>query len=505
MGSYSTSYIHGMKNILISMFLLLLLPIYGQVGIGTDTPDASSILELSSSNKGVLFPRIALTNTTTASPVTAPATGLLIFNTSTVADVLPGFYYWNGSAWKALTASGGSDGSSGSWNLTGNIISDSDFLGTLQDYKPLNFKINGNNFGQFHPQGGISIGLNSVTSNDHGIAIGTSSQAGTSNSIAIGHTASASGSNLSVAIGMEADVSNHQSTALGYKAKTGGHSAVALGSEASAGGLGSTALGRETSASGQYSTAIGYGATVSQANTIRIGNSDARIGIGTSTPASSAILEIQSNNKGILIPRVALSGTNDQSNITNPVESLLVYNTRTTSDVVPGFYYWGGSTWKALAGSGGGSSGTKTFGERYLDSDPTIELSQYNQVNSMPTGVVNPVSTFDLTPVNNGFTIGAGAAGTYKVTLTVTYSKAATTGVNNEVEFFLTLWGNAIAGTSLKVDLNDDLRKRTVTITKLLSLSNDQNYGWGIGKSDSGTPSIKLYKDLTNFTLQRMD
>jgi hypothetical protein len=63
-------------------------------------------LEVASSNQGFLPPRIALTATNAASPVTSPATGLLVYNTATAGtapnNVAPGYYYWNGSAWVAI-------------------------------------------------------------------------------------------------------------------------------------------------------------------------------------------------------------------------------------------------------------------------------------------------------------------------------------------------------------------------------------------------------------------
>ena len=58
-----------------------------QVGIGTTAPDASAVLELNSSTKGFLPPRM------TAYP-TSPAIGLTIYRTD-----LNGFYTWNGTAW----------------------------------------------------------------------------------------------------------------------------------------------------------------------------------------------------------------------------------------------------------------------------------------------------------------------------------------------------------------------------------------------------------------------
>lgn len=66
----------------------------GPVGIGTASPHASAQLELSSTIKGFLPPRLT---TTQRDAIASPATGLIIFNTT---DVQPQF--WNGSAWVGM-------------------------------------------------------------------------------------------------------------------------------------------------------------------------------------------------------------------------------------------------------------------------------------------------------------------------------------------------------------------------------------------------------------------
>lgn len=52
-----------------------------------------------------------------------------------------------------------------------------------------------------------------------------------------------------------------------------------------------------------------------------------QVGINTSAPDSSSALDIKSTNKGLLIPRVALTGKTDLTTIPNPANALLVYNT----------------------------------------------------------------------------------------------------------------------------------------------------------------------------------
>lgn len=71
----------------------------------------------------------------------------------------------------------------------------------------------------------------------------------------------------------------------------------------------------------------------------------AQYGYGTNKPSKVAVLELKANQKGLLIPRLALVNKNTflqrdfgtDSLISN---SLLVYNTKQTEELSPGFYYW---------------------------------------------------------------------------------------------------------------------------------------------------------------------
>jgi hypothetical protein len=69
----------SLKCFLIPLVLLFSIRMYAQVGIGTRLPDASSALDVSSSSKGLLMPRLT---TTERDKISLPATGLMIFNTS---------------------------------------------------------------------------------------------------------------------------------------------------------------------------------------------------------------------------------------------------------------------------------------------------------------------------------------------------------------------------------------------------------------------------------------
>jgi len=75
-----------MKKLLFPIaFLAFSYTALAQVGIGTITPDASSILDLTSTSKGLLAPRMTSAQRTA---IASPATGLLVYQTDgTVATM----------------------------------------------------------------------------------------------------------------------------------------------------------------------------------------------------------------------------------------------------------------------------------------------------------------------------------------------------------------------------------------------------------------------------------
>lgn len=102
---------------------------FSQVGINTVSPKDGVMLDINSSDSGMLIPRVALTGDNSLSAINLTGTTLekstLIYNTATVTGtnaVTPGFYYWNGvDRWIGLE---------NDWKLKGNDISSGDFLGT---------------------------------------------------------------------------------------------------------------------------------------------------------------------------------------------------------------------------------------------------------------------------------------------------------------------------------------------------------------------------------------
>ena len=92
-----------------------------------------------------------------------------------------------------------------------------------------------------------------------------------------------------------------------------------------------------------YTSPDGSAAATQRLSITNAGN----IGIGTTAPDASALLQVSAINKGVLIPNIALTATNAAGPITAPATSLLVYNTATAgagaTAVTPGHYYNAGT------------------------------------------------------------------------------------------------------------------------------------------------------------------
>lgn len=83
------------------------------------------------------------------------------------------------------------------------------------------------------------------------------------------------------------------------------------------------------------------------------------VGIGTTTPNNSAILDVSSTSLGLLVPRMT---TAQRNAISSPANSLLVFDTDSVSFW---FYDSVSSTWKKIGSGGGGGSGGGTLDNAY--------------------------------------------------------------------------------------------------------------------------------------------
>ncbi len=119
-----------MKRTLILLLIIALSsPLLAQVGIGTASPDPSAILDLTSSSKGFLIPRV-----TNHSAIVSPAEGLIVYDLTTHSH-----WFFQNSSWMSLSSTPPAENP---WRIsgnTGNFLSS--FIGTL-DTVPIRFKVN---------------------------------------------------------------------------------------------------------------------------------------------------------------------------------------------------------------------------------------------------------------------------------------------------------------------------------------------------------------------------
>ncbi|WP_329806541.1 fibrinogen-like YCDxxxxGGGW domain-containing protein [Flavobacterium facile] len=318
-----------MKKTLLCIFLILTkLTSFSQVGIGTTTPQGA--LDIISTTDGLLVPRVALSATNVATILT-PAVSELIYNTFTSAvgpnQVVPGFYYWNGSLWIPI-----STGSISNWSLAGNSSTSAatNFIGTT-DAVDLVTKTNNTEKMRVTSAGDVGIGTTTPTAKLD---------------IAAGVTASNSVINATGNINDFLQI-NVQNTNTGTQAQSG-YSATADNGTAYAGfawlGINNSNFNYPTAYNIGFANDVSYIGSgqdmhIANANNsksiifstgksttpffnerMRLTNSGS-LGIGTATPNSSAILDLTSTDKAFLLTRVATTAA-----ITAPVNGMMIYD-----------------------------------------------------------------------------------------------------------------------------------------------------------------------------------
>jgi hypothetical protein len=132
---------------------------------GTGAPDGSAMLEVTAgtgNNKGILLPRIALTNVTTwGLSGSTPVAGMFIYNTNATVTGGSGVgtYYWDGTQWVKSAGSATSG-----WALTGNAGTNpaTNFIGTT-DAQPFLVRTNNTEKLRIAANGNVGIGVAAPT------------------------------------------------------------------------------------------------------------------------------------------------------------------------------------------------------------------------------------------------------------------------------------------------------------------------------------------------------
>jgi trimeric autotransporter adhesin len=122
------------------------------VAINTDgsTANASSMLDVKSSTKGILIPRLTSTQRLA---IATPANGLMVYDTDSLS-----FSYYDSSSWQFLK---GINNNANNWNTAGNGgTTTNNFIGTT-DAQDVRFKVNNKPYGFFSgSNNNLALGIN---------------------------------------------------------------------------------------------------------------------------------------------------------------------------------------------------------------------------------------------------------------------------------------------------------------------------------------------------------
>jgi hypothetical protein len=349
-------------NLLLLLLSFVNFGTIAQVGIGTTTPNASSLLDVSSVDKGLLIPRIALVQTTNFSPLLAHVAGMLVYNTATASDVSPGQYYNNGTKWIRVA-----DASISNTNYSFLRTSDNLPTQTIGDNTVSAYRFGNTGFSTTIPKAPIQVGLenNAVTTGTGMLEVNLNDSDPKIQGLIVSNKRT-TGANFAV-----------NATTFG----TGASQNIALYAFADNG-------------------IKNYGLFVQAGNSFMGDNT--KISTLSSTITPNAILEVEATNKGILIPRLT---TAQRIAIASPTQSLMVYDTD-----VDLFYFYSttNASWTAINAGSVKSITATNYTLLPNDSGRIIEFTSATTVTlTVPSGLPT------------GFQVSITQAGTGIVTFVV--------------------------------------------------------------------------------------
>ena len=363
---------------------------YAQVGINTNTPDASSALEIESTTGGILIPRMTETQ---RDAIALPASGLMIYQT----DEISGFYFYNGTQWTSVGMSGpqGDQGPQGEAGVAGPVGADGTdgIQGPVGPAGPQGDQgLQGpagadgedgaqgpiGNTGPAGPQGDQGLqGIQGATG-PQGLA-GADGEDGAQGPQGIqGETGATGATGPQGLAGVDgADGAQGPQGDQGIQGATGATGPQGLagvdGADGNDGnGIASTVDNNDGTFTLTFDDNTTFttsdltgpeGPLVSGTNgqtlynngtewvsTSNLYNDGTSIAIGTDDIDSSSVLQIESTTQGVLFPKM----TSEQRDlIATPQTGLLIFQI----DNSPGFYFYDGTAWVALDTSNGTSSG----------------------------------------------------------------------------------------------------------------------------------------------------
>lgn len=253
---------------------------------------------------------------------------------------------------------------------------------------------------------------------------------------------------------------------------------------------------------------------------------NAQVGVGTTTP--NGALDITSTTNGVVVPNIALTSRAVSAPVVNPngggapAIGTLIWNTASTSlgtsnDVKPGFYYWDGSIWIAIAGDGSknwsvtGNSGTTI--SNYIGTSDSVDLkiatnaTEKMRVLSNGQVVINNTaapttgdqfSVYSSTYAINGYTTGSSQAAVYGNS-SASLARGVYGNVSASDAIGVRAKNTSTTGTGLLASGNNTTSFTMPAGSGLasngdlygsVSFGNNTTSGWGIATSGNALPSI---------------
>lgn len=250
------------------------------------------------------------------------------------------------------------------------------------------------------------------------------------------------------------------------------------------------------------------------------GNVLAQQGIGTNTPHRSAALHVDSQNKGLLIPRVALQANNLAAPITSPETSLIVYNTtfNAANNLKQGFYFWEGTKWEPFTTA---TTDLNTInvslavvaGELVLtDSDGhpvKVDVADLDkqQITTFALGTDHKVTLtlerggtkqIDLSPYFNSTKLANGTNTTVSGTGTATDQYKVNVATATESNLGVVQIGSGINVTNGVISVPAAPGETTTIITDALTGTNKHKIA--DYKNETANAPVNVYETVTNLT-----
>ncbi len=222
---------------------------------------------------------------------------------------------------------------------------------------------------------------------------------------------------------------------------------------------------------------------------------NAQVGVGTTTPHASSALHIESNDSGLLIPRL---DNTERSNITNPAKGLMIFNTDLNT-----FQF------------NSGTSGTPIWVN--VSYSASIKCSNTNTGTNINTAaftdipILGNVNWNDNTALYNvsGNTVTVNAAGRYRVTVNISYF-VPTVGGNSDqrvaVEAQLAVDGSGtgtIASTGYVRHANGHT-EASLHINEVIEVNSGQTISLRTRRTGNAAPARMRSVGTSNIYIERL-